>query len=1240
MPLARPGDQLKDDKGNTYTIEAYLGEGVTAEVYKAKLVEDKTLVPHSQGDTAEVHTTKRTGGELVALKILRPNLPKEIGQSFWNEAVILTELAGYSRDRFPNDPLHTPRLLGRSPENASSKFLAIEFVTGQSLDELIISSRGLVKSGREVEGLTVARHVLQVLVILHEDLRRSYIDFQLKNIWWISDDASTKVMDWNHVSVPTEDGVIPPGSAGDLIRFGAYLYHLLTGKAAFQTGETEAELAARADINWTKISLGTRTVLLKALHPNPASRYQTAQDFLADIEAMLALWQQDEDDLYDEANIALQQAKSRSPQSGSEKEIVEEYKKAVYTAAITVDLYTRRGSQGRAVERMSGELKKLTDDVSPVWGIGKDYYQLGFFSETLQQWEPEARNLERLDLWRWVVLAQIGRELSPAMGDAYTPVKALLEETVDQLNRREWTLAQNSLRQVQAQAGTRALFSTLRYEAEAQNAVEEARSAEKIHKWGDAGNSYKQASESLKQIQDPTYLQLLARDLSTPEQLFKKAEECHQQDKGFEQESAAIKEFHSRLSGSEQPVGYLVEKLLENPAQLRLIDAVAQEADKLPIEDAIFLLSTAAFYGQTTPLVYERLAALWRAHYEAEQQQLITNYENQLQQERIEKAVVAAAAHQTWLQEQTVKLQAALRELKWDEVRTTVAGMGADVPPETRQTIQTMFDRSIDYRDWALAGVLGEILTLFCTDEEKSVVRDKLSQAHLSQEIELKWVQLDGYLLTKQYSQAAKLLTKIEEQVSHIHIMAERNAGIKALEAKREQLKQLETEFTQEVSIEQVVATLDQSGLQGLGMTVKNNLQSLGEEVTAVEKEVAAVKQQNSELIEANRKTQEQLQKSKGITRRMGCLMFLVILLAVASLAGASVFIKVTQIDPMATQIANLAGLPPQPTLEGTPSSLDTVEPVAPLTETPTMTPTDTPTPTPTPTNTPTPTPTPIPSIETSMTINSMPVPTLDFRVPTSASDPTLILPFQIPGVSGGDLDTVFDWPTFTLTLSNDWYFDPSGDTVTVKHEGVDPQPLHVTIEAETGEVALADVPVSSSWIITDSIITSNSNMSLVYTISIDGSKIRDDLPEPGNYVVTWYADEKSLDTSGPLPYLQLITATWTTSGPLRTQPSWDNIYDKDKAALGINESEKVVTVHGFVCSVSQKHDNLFMFLAITLDNDPDQIYWLRNNTTKEFSSEQFDFQLLGNAFDGVQECVSEAKNTTPAQDEQPTSQE
>ncbi|MCL4266930.1 MAG: hypothetical protein KJ069_27370 [Anaerolineae bacterium] len=1095
MPLARPGDLLQDNQNNSYRIDKYLGEGVTAEVYKA---------------------TREDNGEVVALKILRPRLPAEIVQSFRDEAVILGELVQYSWQRYTTEPLHIPRVLGRSKERETLEFLVMEFVAGQPLDELIVTTQGLITGSRETEALMIARQVLQVLVVLHDDIRRSYADFQLKNIWWLSEQSLAKVMDWNHVSVRAKEGAVPPGAVNDLIRFGAYLYQLLTGNGAFQTGESEGELAGRAGDKWQRISLGTRTVLLKALHPNPQNRYQTAHEFLVDIETMLNLWQQDEDDLYDEANLALRQAKSRTPQSGSDQTIVAQYVAAVFTASRAINLFILRSREARRVDRMREELEGLTANVSPVWGVGKNYYQLGVYSEALKQWEPEARNLKRLDLWRWVMVAQISRQKAPVLKDDYAPIKALLEEAVAHLDKKEWSRAKEILQQMNGKGLSGPEVYAFAYEADAQELIKQARNAENLGKWNEAGQVYTNAARTLRQIQDETYLYFLATELSTPEQLDEKAALCHQQDQGHEKESQAINEFRLRIAQNNQSVSYLIEQLIQNPGQIRLLDVVLEDAKEMPNEEAIQLLSAAAFYGRAPSAIYELLA----------------NKRNAQQQHR--------------------------------------------------------------------------------------------DDTHLCQELDLQMEQVNQYLLQMRFDDAQNLLAPMEEQINGIHDVNEQRRRQTGLSEKWNQLNELKTNVGKEVSLGEFITLLNQNDLQELSMKIEKNLQSLEEQLNVVTSE-------NAKLTERNKRLSARLENPRGGGSSWIMVLGL-LLLMILLLVGGGYFLKTTQIGPIATQVAGLAGLAELPTtvanfqaeqvaqsatqvasMEELSLTIDhmvktqaAITPAPPTSLTTAVTETEAPTET----------PTPIPPVSESLQINPVPAPTLDFSI--AQDDDNRISPLELgEPISGGDIDTVFDWPRFDLTLSNDWLFDLSGETVMLRHEGqAESLPLKIQITANS-MTETAPLDVMTSWVL------SSTGRAEVAMISIDGNSLKDDRLLPDMVAVGWLLPSISSTPlhTAPLTYTPSVTATWLTDNLLRSRPLWDTAYEIPNGDLGITESEVVLNVYGFVCN---RRNESLMFFAVALDSNPEQIYWLKNTGTKELNNSENIISRLAGVFDGINECVPE----------------
>ena len=1193
MPLAKPSDLLQDNQEKSYRIDKYLGEGVTAEVYQA---------------------TREDNNQLVALKILRPNLPPEIVQSFRDEAPTIGELVQYSRQRYPDEPLHVPRVFGKSPTNAPLEFMVMEFVTGQALDELIIATQGLVTNGREVDALLIARQVLQVLIVLHEDIRRSYSDFQLKNIWWLPEQSLVKVMDWNHVSTRAKEGDVPSGAVGDLIRFGAYLYQLLTGQGAFQTGESEAELAERASEKWTRVSLGTRMILLKALHSNPQNRYQTAHEFLADVDTMLAMWQQDEDDLYDEASLALRQAKSRTPQSGSDPQTVAEYAQAVFTASRAINLFILRSRDARRIERMREELDRLTANISPIWGVGKNYYELGVYSEALKQWEPEARNLKRLDLWHWVVVAQISRQKSPALKDAYIPIRTLLEEAITHLNHKEWELAKQTLTQIDQQGVSGPEFYAFGYEAEAQELAKQAIYAEKIGQWNQAGQAYVEAAKALRRIQDETYLSLLSAALFTPEQLDEKAAYCQQQEKGHGEESDAINEFRLHVAQNNKPVSYLIKQLLKNPAQLRLLDVVLEEAEKedCPLELAIQLLSAAAFYGRAPSVIFNRLAQKRTI----QQQEIIEQYNKQLADDYAAKAEAQRAYHQRWLDEQTILLQQVLQTNQWEKVYTIVNDIGGDVPQEARTAILTTFKTAREERNWPLILTLGEALLLIHSGEEKAEIQRQLDDARQYQKIDLTTLQFNDQLFKGEFTATFATFSQLEEQIVALHNDGLRKKEEAALTTLKANLEKRQTQVKKEVPVAELITALNEKELQDLSTNINDNLQSINDNVKSLTDELKTVNSANEELKTHNQSLIVLLsgsQSKKSRWRITMNLFLLTILLSLLFVGGY--FIKATQIDPLATQVAELPTTIADLQAEQAAQSATQIASMGELSLTidrivqtqSAITPAPPITPTPVVVETEVPTATPIPLVSESFQVTVIPASTLDFNVDLNG---TVTSPLELENVTGGDIDTVFDWPNFDLTLINGWLFDLSGDTVALTHEGqADTIPLQIQLTANT--VSLEPMPVMSS------LVLSNTS-GVVDTISIDGNSLKRDDFVPGTpYTIAWLmSDNQPLSPSEPITYTPTITATWLTATLLRSRPQWDTTLNIN---LEVTEQELAVNVHGFVCN---RNNTTFMFLAITLDSDPAKIYWLRTTGTKELASNEDITSMLTGVFDGIEECV------------------
>ena len=263
-PRLSHGDTLKGSF-IVYEVDAFLGEGLTADVY---------LGHHQERPERK-----------VALKVIKRNLFRVTEESFWNEPLTINELAQAGLKAYVPE-VYEVQKAGPRP------FIAMELIGGDLLPVSDLTERvGL----DEEEGLELAVQALALLEALHDRVGRSYTDMQLNNFRWSCARRQLMVMDWNHVSLRKEEYNRPDPSPQaqadlkrfgarnfddmaryDLSRFGAYLYRILTGKGVADSGESEYLLARRAGKRWGELTLGTRQLLARALHPNLDRRFHGA----------------------------------------------------------------------------------------------------------------------------------------------------------------------------------------------------------------------------------------------------------------------------------------------------------------------------------------------------------------------------------------------------------------------------------------------------------------------------------------------------------------------------------------------------------------------------------------------------------------------------------------------------------------------------------------------------------------------------------------------------------------------------------------------------------------------------------------------------------------------------------------------------------------------------------------------------------------------------------------------------
>jgi serine/threonine protein kinase len=239
---------------------------------------------------------------LVALKVIREELAGTLGaeQRFEREARAL------ARIQHPG----IVRLLGFGREEGV-RYLAMEWVPGQSLSEVMAEQRSLEPVQVAQWGLELARGLARVHAsgLLHRDVKPSNVRIHEDGHAVLVDFGLSRSVDL--ASVSSQGGFA--GSLGyaspeqvrasgeldvttDVYSLAASLYHALAGRPPIEAEGIEALLQRilredPANLRQVRpeVPADLATVIHHALAKDPRRRYPSALDFAADLERVLAL---------------------------------------------------------------------------------------------------------------------------------------------------------------------------------------------------------------------------------------------------------------------------------------------------------------------------------------------------------------------------------------------------------------------------------------------------------------------------------------------------------------------------------------------------------------------------------------------------------------------------------------------------------------------------------------------------------------------------------------------------------------------------------------------------------------------------------------------------------------------------------------------------------------------------------------------------------------------------------------
>src|ERR1700683_1576244 len=272
IPLLQTGEVL----GGRYEILQMLGEGGMGAVYKAR---DREL------------------DRFVALKLIRPELAANpsILARFKQELLLSREVTHRNVIRIYD--------LGDAD---GVKFITMEFVEGLDLRSLIQEKKKFPPE-EAVELMQQVCHALEAahtLGIIHRDLKPQNIMRDQTGRILVMDVGLARMVEGDGMTqtgalVGTMEYMSPEQALGkdldqrsDLYSMGLILYELLTGKMPFKAESAVASLIKRnqeqaipvSDHDGT-IPRALSNIVSKCLERDPALRYQTASEFLLDLDA-------------------------------------------------------------------------------------------------------------------------------------------------------------------------------------------------------------------------------------------------------------------------------------------------------------------------------------------------------------------------------------------------------------------------------------------------------------------------------------------------------------------------------------------------------------------------------------------------------------------------------------------------------------------------------------------------------------------------------------------------------------------------------------------------------------------------------------------------------------------------------------------------------------------------------------------------------------------------------------------
>ena len=459
--------------GTPLRIVRLIGSGATSEVYQGTLGEG-------------------AAGRNVVIKAMKQlEFAGALGL-FRGEGLILSHLpeleqkVNTERGRgLPADYHVAPAYFGRGTTSdkrgRSLEYMVMDYIGGRQVPDLLAEAPG----GRlpEAQALTLGFHLFHTLDVLHTQLQKSYIDLKFENLWWeeTPDGGRLRMTDFG-----TMDDIAPGNKRGvgrDLVVAATYLCKMLTGfMPSHVAGELRGNQVPRIQ-RFEEISLGSRQLLARLLHPNAAARPRTAADVLEpgpprapdepDLSGLVGLtnltayWTRPADSLVKiKDNAWAKGTDARGPDRLT----------LLARARVVLDIWARRDPQAapaqvaqerEQLDRLLQQSDNLANGIA-LFRAGSDSQAENFFTRGRgESYEPDRIALFR----RWSYAARCAR----APGISLTEDdREGVERALDLMSLGHWPAAHDQLRQLQPRLGHADAFAHLLADLKLYSALDRA----------------------------------------------------------------------------------------------------------------------------------------------------------------------------------------------------------------------------------------------------------------------------------------------------------------------------------------------------------------------------------------------------------------------------------------------------------------------------------------------------------------------------------------------------------------------------------------------------------------------------------------------------------------------------------------------------------------------------------------------------------------------------------------------